>query len=415
MRNQKDDLSCNSDKNIIFSKKGLMFFVAYTVALVVLLLNFSSSLNFISSVLDILSPFLTGFVFAFLLNIPVTFFEKKVFAFLEKKNNPVWNKTKRLVCLLLSALIIYLVLMFLATFIYGEIYKSIMEFSKNFPDYIAHMENMLGSFSSNISYDNVLFENLENLNWTSILEKTASTLAKLPPNLFNFAIGLTSAVFNFVMSLIFAVYLLFGKDKIMTHIRKIIYAYLPLKTADNIRSVANITNKIFTRFTVGQITETVILGTMYLIGATFMHLPYPSLIAVLMAIGGIIPVIGPIVTTVPSILIILMASGFNQAIAFVIMAVIFQQIESNIIYPKVIGESVGLPGIWVLLSVLVGSAVGGLFGMLVAVPAASVVYTLLRKDVNKRLSEKNIDENLYTPKPNTQPKPEQPDNTQCEE
>lgn len=371
-----------------------MFFIAYTVALIVLFFNFSSSINILSAVLDILSPFLIGFVFAFLLNIPVTFFEKKVFAFLEKKNNAVWNKSKRLVCFLLSMVLIYLILMFLATFIYGEIYKSIMDFSKNFPTYISHMESMLNSFSNTFPYTNVITY-LEDFNWISILEKAAGMLSKLPPNLFNFAIGLTNAVFNFIMSLIFAIYLLFGKERIMTHIRKIMYAYMSDKTVNRIRRVTNITNKIFTAFTVGQITETIILGTMYFIGATFMRLPYPSLIAVLMAIGGIIPVIGPIITTIPSVLIILMASGFNKAITFIIMAVIFQQVESNIIYPKVIGESVGLPGIWVLLSVLVGSAVGGLFGMLVSVPAVSVIYTLLRKDVNKRLYDKNIDKNLY--------------------
>lgn len=397
VKNEKNDLPSNAPGIINFSKKGLMFFIAYTVALIVLFLNFSSSINLISGFFEIISPFVTGFVFAFLLNIPITFFEKKVFGFLDKKNNVVWNKLKRLVCFAICIVLIYFVIMFLANFIYGEIYKSIMEFSKNFPSYITHLEKTINDISNLFPYDAFVSEYLETANWLSILEKTSGTLAKLPPNLFNFAIGLTNAVFNFVMSLIFAIYLIFGKEKIMTHIRKIMYAYLPFRTAQRLRYITKVTNKIFTGFTVGQITETIILGTMYFIGTTFMRMPYPSLIAVLMAIGGLIPIIGPIITTIPSILIILMASGINQAISFVIMAVIFQQVESNIIYPKVIGESVGLPGIWVLLSVLVGSAVSGIFGMLVAVPTASVIYTLLRKDVNKKLNQKHINKSLYNP------------------
>ena len=233
VKNEKNDLPSNAPGIINFSKKGLMFFIAYTFALIVLFLNFSSSINLISGFFEIISPFVTGFVFAFLLNIPITFFEKKVFGFLDKKNNVVWNKLKRLVCFAICIVLIYFVIIFLANFIYGEIYKSIMEFSKNFPSYITHLEKTINDISNLFPYDAFVSEYLEKANWLSILEKTSGTLAKLPPNLFNFAIGLTNAVFNFVMSLIFAIYLIFGKEKIMTHIRKIMYAckYLPVRSS----------------------------------------------------------------------------------------------------------------------------------------------------------------------------------------
>ena len=223
-------------------------------------------------------------------------------------------------------------------------------------------------------------------------------IGKISPDIINITIGVTSAVFNFVMSLIFALYLLLGKEKLLRNVKMLCRAYLKRKTVVKMRYFAKVTKFTFTKFTVGQLMETVILGTLYFAFTSFTGMPYPALIAVLMAIGGVIPVIGPLITTIPSVLIVLMAGGINQALWFVLMAVIIQQVESNIIYPKVIGESIGLPGIWVLLAVLVGGSIGGMLGMLIAVPAASVVYTLLSKDVRDRLKAKNKEREKYKSK-----------------
>lgn len=394
MKNDKDR------EEYVFSakltKKNLLLMIAYTVALVVLFLNFSSSLRVLSKIMRIVSPFIMGFAFAFLLNIPMTFFEKKVFLFMEKKNGKVWKKIKRPVCFIVTVAILYIVVSTIGKFIYGEVLECISDFAENASSYAWHFQNMINSFAEKFS-DGFLLEQIEKINLVSLIEKAASALATVSPNLVNITLGFTNAVFNFFMAVIFMIYLLFGKERILRHIRKIMYAYLKRPTAEMLRSTAALTAKTFTQFTVGQLTETLILMLMYFIGTNAAHMPYPALISVLMGIGGIIPVLGPVITAVPSVILIVMVGGINDAVIFVIMAVIFQQIESNIIYPKVIGESIGLPGIWVLFSVLVGSAAGGMVGMIVAVPAASVVYKLLRKDVNKRVYEKGISEEELQP------------------
>lgn len=393
MRRIREELN----KEVKISMSGFLFVVAYTVAVVALVMNLPSSFGLISKFLSIISPFIMGFAFAFLINIPMTFFEKKVFGFLERKNSRIWNRIKRMVCFLISVAIIYLVIVFLGTFIYGEIYKSVTEFSKNLPGYAQHMQKVLGSFFDNISPEGFIGDFFSNINWVSLAEKTGAALAKISPDILNITLGVTNAVFNFVMSLIFAIYLLFGKERLISQVKRVLRAYFKSKTVVKLRYITAVIDTTFTKFTVGQLTETIILGTLYFAGTSLAGMPYPALIAVLMAIGGIIPVVGPLVTTVPSVLIVLMAGGFNQALWFVVMAIVIQQVESNIIYPKVIGESVGLPGIWVLLAVLAGGSAGGMIGMIVSVPAASVIYKLLRKDVNRRLKLK---------KPVKQPKEE---------
>lgn len=210
----------------------------------------------------------------------------------------------------------------------------------------------------------------------------------MSPGVITFASGFTSAIFNFFMGLIFAVYLLIGKEKLILDFKRLLYAYLPEKKVDSFLSVGDMTNSIFTSFVVGQLTEAVILGTMYFIGTSIFRMPYAPLISVLMAICSLIPMFGPIIGAVPSAFILLMVSP-NLAIIFVVMAVVFQQIEGNFIYPRVVGSSVGLPGIWVLFAILVGGSLLGGFGMILAVPVASVFYALLKKSVGDRLRAKN--------------------------
>lgn len=398
MKFSKEELS----QEVKLSKGGLIFFGAYIVALIFLFSNLPETISLISKALTVISPFITGFVFAFLLNIPMNFFEKKVFGFMEKKNNAVWNKVKRLVSFVISIAIIVLVLMFFATFIYNEIYKSISEFTGKLPEYMQHIQDGIGGISKTLTEMGVMEEinsYISSMDFNKIGTEVGQTLSKASPDILNgvanvfegvknATVGIVLAVFNLVMSLIFAIYLLFGKERILRQIRKTMYAYIEKERVEKLRGVAALTNEIFVKFTVGQLMEMIILGTLYFIATSLADMPYPALIAVLMAIGGIIPVIGPIVTAVPSALIVFMVGGWEQALWFIVMAVIIQQVESNIIYPKVIGESVGLPGVWVLLAVLAGEKVGGMLGMIVAVPAASVLYKLLKQDVDKRVKKR---------------------------
>lgn len=383
---QRKDFLPNSE-NTGGENRNTIFLITYAIVLIVALLNMNATMSFLGWVFAILNPFIIGLVIAFVINIIMTKLESNVFRFLDKPKFKLWQKMKRGVCLGLSFLLIILVFTALIFFIGPQLAESVRVLSGNIPSYITYLQqltnNLLAHFDLNAA-DLGVFA----INWKDLFNKAADFLANVSPGVITFASGFTSAVFNFFMGLIFAVYLLIGKEKLILDFKRLLYAYLPEKKVDSFLSVGDMTNSIFTSFVVGQLTEAVILGTMYFIGTSIFRMPYAPLISVLMAICSLIPMFGPIIGAVPSAFILLMVNP-NLAIIFVVMAVVFQQIEGNFIYPRVVGSSVGLPGIWVLFAILVGGSLLGGFGMILAVPVASVFYALLKKSVGDRLRARN--------------------------
>lgn len=366
--------------------KNTIFLITYAIVLIVALLNMNATMTFLGWVFAILNPFLIGLVIAFVINIIMVKLENKVFVFLDKPKYKLWRKMKRGVCLALSLLLILLAITALLFFIGPQIAESAKMLSGNIPSYIAYLQRLTNDV---LAYFDLTAADLGSfaINWNALFTKTADFLANVSPSVVTFASGFTSAVFNFFMGIIFAVYLLVGKEKLILDFKRLLYAYLPEKRVDTCLEVGEMTNSIFTSFVVGQLTEAVILGTMYFIGTSIFRMPYAPLISVLMAVCSLIPMFGPIIGAVPSAFILLMVNP-NLAIIFVVMAVVFQQIEGNFIYPRVVGSSVGLPGIWVLFAILIGGSLLGGFGMILAVPFASVLYALLKQSVGNRLRSK---------------------------
>ncbi|HIV02054.1 MAG TPA: AI-2E family transporter, partial [Candidatus Aphodoplasma excrementigallinarum] len=351
-------------------------------------LNMNATMSFLGWVFAILNPFIIGLVIAFVINIIMTKLEANIFKFLDKPKFKLWHKMKRGVCLTLSFLLIILVITALLFFIGPQLADSVRTLSNNIPSYISYLQELTNDV---LAYFDLSADELGifAIDWRDAFNKAADFLASVSPGVITFASGFTSAVFNFFMGLIFAVYLLTGKEKLILNFKRLLYAYLPESKVNTFLSVGDMTNSIFTGFVVGQLTEAVILGTMYFIGTSIFRMPYAPLISVLMAVCSLIPMFGPIIGAVPSAFILLMVNP-NLAIIFVVMAVVFQQIEGNFIYPRVVGSSVGLPGIWVLFAILVGGSLLGGFGMILAVPVASVLYALLKKSVGDRLRGKNM-------------------------
>lgn len=383
---QRKDFLPNSE-NTGGENRNTIFLITYAIVLIVALLNMNATMSFLGWVFAILNPFIIGLVIAFVINIIMTKLESNVFRFLDKPKFKLWRKMKRGVCLGLSFLLIILVFTALIFFIGPQLAESVRVLSGNIPSYITYLQQLTNDLLAHFDL-NAADLGIFAINWKDLFNKAADFLANVSPGVITFASGFTSAIFNFFMGLIFAVYLLIGKEKLILDFKRLLYAYLPEKKVDSFLSVGDMTNSIFTSFVVGQLTEAVILGTMYFIGTSIFRMPYAPLISVLMAICSLIPMFGPIIGAVPSAFILLMVSP-NLAIIFVVMAVVFQQIEGNFIYPRVVGSSVGLPGIWVLFAILVGGSLLGGFGMILAVPVASVFYALLKKSVGDRLREKN--------------------------
>lgn len=384
---KKNDFLPNRE-NTGGENRNTIFLITYAIVLIVALLNMNATMSFLGWVFAILNPFIIGLVIAFVINIIMTKLETNVFKFLDKPKFKLWHKMKRGVCLALSFLLIILVFTALIFFIGPQLAESIRVLSSNIPSYINYLQQLTNDLLAHFDMtaaDLGIFA----INWKDVFTKAADFLANVSPGVLTFASGFTSAIFNFFMGLIFAIYLLTGKEKLILDFKRLLYAYLPESKVNTFLNVGDMTNSIFTSFVVGQLTEAVILGTMYFIGTSIFRMPYAPLISVIMAVCSLIPMFGPIIGAVPSAFILLMVNP-NLAIIFVVMAVVFQQIEGNFIYPRVVGSSVGLPGIWVLFAILVGDSLLGGFGMILAVPVASVLYALVKKSIGDRLRRKNM-------------------------
>ena len=366
--------------------KNMIFIITYSVVLIVALFNMNSTMSILGWNLSINSPFITGLIIAYIINILMTRLETRAFGFLNKPKYKLWKKIKRPVCMLLSFLIIALLITAIIFLVGPQLAQSVRLLSDNMPIYISYLQRLTHTV---LGWFNLTVDDLGNfaINWNNIFEKVSSMLASISPRVLNFATIAASAIFNFFMGIIFAIYLLLGKEKLISDLERVCDAYLPEKKAQTARKVADKAHFIFTSFFVGQLTEAIILGAMYFVGTSIFRMPYAPLISTLMAISSLIPMFGPIIGAVPSAFILLMVDP-KLAIIFVIMAIVFQQIEGNFIYPKIVGDSVGLPGIWVLFAILVGGSLAGAIGMILSVPFASLAYALIREDVYNRLRAK---------------------------
>ena len=373
-------------KRVNTETKNIIFIITYSIVLAVALFNMNTTMSLLGWLLQMLSPFLTGLIVAFIINIIMKYLENKAFRFLNKPKFKLWEKLKRPVCMMLSFLIIILVIVAVVLFVGPQLTQSLRLLSGNMPVYISYLQNMTATV---LGWFNLSVEDLGSfaINFSDLFGKISSILANISPRVLNFATGFTSALFNFFMGLIFAIYLLLGKEKLLRDLELTTKAVLPTQKFVTARNIAIKANSIFTSFVVGQLTEAIILGAMYFIGTTIFRMPYAPLISTLMAACSLVPMFGPIIGAIPSAFILLMVSP-NLAIIFVIMAIVFQQIEGNFIYPKVVGDSVGLPGIWVLFSILIGGSLFGALGMILSVPFASLIYALIREFVYNKLKEK---------------------------
>ena len=193
---------------------------------------------------------------------------------------------------------------------------------------------------------------------------------------------------SLVLGIVFAIYILLKKEDLRRQIKKVMRAYLPEKKEKKIIEISELSNKIFGNFITGQCLEAVIIGVLCFIGMLLLNIPYASTISVLVGFTALIPVFGAFIGTIVGAFLILMVSP-TKAIIFIIFILILQQLEGNLIYPKVVGKSVGLPGIWVLVAVTIGASVYGILGMLISVPLCSILYSIIRTNVNDKIDQKN--------------------------
>ena len=371
-------------------------------------------------VCGVLSPIFIGFIIAFVLNLPMRGLEKlwdgcelglKRFFIKRRrkkgaKKNPeiqvqteepieikigkVSNALRRPVCLLVSIVIIVAILAAVVALVLPELGKTIKLLVDGVPDWLKKVKDWCVEYAEEYP---VISETISNLNidWESTAKSLLGLIGTgtlgIVGNTFAGVLGAFGGVIDFVIALIFAIYVLFSKETLSGQLKKLMAAFLPERIRNGILHVATTAHGIFCAFVTGQCVEAVILGSLCAIGMLLFRFPYAAMIGVLVGVTALIPVVGAFIGAGVGAFLILMIDPF-QALMFVIFIVVLQQIEGNVIYPKVVGNSVGLPAMWVLAAVTIGGGIGGIVGMLFAVPTASVIYTLLREATAKRLEKK---------------------------
>ena len=368
------------------TRKDIIIIISYIALVIFALVNFSKILAFLGKVISIFSPFLLGIILAFVLNVLNNFIEKKIFG--KIKPSKIWNKIKRPLCITLSLILVFLTIFFVMNLLIPQLKNSASLFTDTLPAYKEDIIGILNKFDVDESTVNKVGEYLDNFGKviTDYIKGNSKDVITVTTEV---ATSVVNIISKGIITLVFAIYMIAQKETLSRQINKVMKAYLKPKTINKINTVGTLANKTFSNFVTGQCLEALIFGSLVFVGMLIFRFPYASTIGVLLGFTALIPIFGAFIGTAIGFILIMMVSPV-KAILFVVFIIVLQQIEGNLIYPRGVGKSIGLPGMWVLLSVTVGGSIGGILGMLIATPLCSLLYALFTKMVNDRLKSNKI-------------------------
>lgn len=378
------------NKENIKKIRGLIFFTALVF---VAMWNYKLVFSGIRFLGHVIFPFALGGAIAFILNVPMRFVEEKLFKKIGLSDTKIGKKISRPLAFILTVLFVVGLIAIVVFVVVPELGNTIVNIGKTLQKFVPQAQKWAIQFFG----DNPeLVEQIQSLEfeWDQILGDLVNFLkngaGSVIDTTFAAAKNIVSAVSTFFISFVFSCYILLQKEKLSVQVRKLMYAFMPKDWTEIFIALGSVTYKTFSSFLTGQCLEAVILGCMFFIAMSIFGMPYALLIAVLVAFTALIPIFGAFIGCAVGALLIFMVNPL-QAVGFVAMFLVLQQIEGNFIYPHVVGSSVGLPSMWVLVAVSVGASLMGVVGMLIFIPIVSVVYTLLRGIVNRRLKERKIE------------------------
>ena len=362
--------------------KHLILLITYAVVLVVVIVKIDTVAGWLSAILSAFQPLFIGFAVAFVLNRPCNFFARLYEGHLPGRT----RQAARPLAVVTAYVILLAILAVLISLVVPELINSLQTFVNNMGTYAANLQGL---------YDWVVqtldLEALADLNLSAIITDTLNkvlsgvldALTTTVPHLISMTGVVVSAVVTGVLALVFSIYMLIGGPRLTAQCRRLAITYLPGRVADPLLSVTRLTADTFTRYVSGQLTEACILGVLCFLGMCLFQFDYAPLISVIIGVSALIPVAGAYIGAAVAVLLLVMIEPM-QAVWFLIFLVVLQQLEGNIIYPRVVGTSLGLPGIWVLAAVTVGSSLLGFVGLVISVPVTAVLYTLLKGDLARR-------------------------------
>lgn len=379
-----------NSKNI----KKILFIILFGVIAFTAFQNLNYISRFLSRTLSVFNPVITALCIAFVLNVLLTALETKVFGFMDKSPRRLVKKLKRPLCLVLTYLIALGVIALVIWVIIPDVAETVISLAEKLPSFMTEARDWAEGTLKRFSLSQDVIPDIE-INWNSLAGTLKDFFSKYSNSIFGNAINITTSVFsgvyNTFFSALISVYILAQKEKIGAFTSRLIDAFIPKKAADMIYHISSLTYDSFTRFIGGQLTESVILGTLCFTGMTLFRFPNAAVISVFICATSLVPVIGATVGVITGFLLILIVSPL-KAILFCIFFAVLQQLENSLIYPRVVGKSVGLPGVIVVCSVLVGGNIGGIFGALISVPTAAVIYVILKEAIAKRAPQNSISE-----------------------
>jgi predicted PurR-regulated permease PerM len=383
-------------KNPNLFKKGdhhylkMMGVIFASILFFVVISNLGIVLGAVKKVTDVFLPLTLGLAIAFIVNMPLKFFENKLFGKLTRKDGKIWRKIKRPICLILSFAVFLSVIIVLLSFVIPEFIKTCEKFFVALP---AAMTNITATVSGWLDALHLSSLGPINIDWSSISTWALDIIGKnqevITSGALGFVTGLFTSLINIILAVVFSVYILASKEALGRLMKSFIYSIMRRERAKKLISLVVLSNKAFSGFISGQCIEVLLIGILCFIGMLIFKMPYAIMVSCIIAFTAFIPVFGPFIGTAIGAFLILIESPI-KALWFVVFIIILQQLESNIIYPKIMGKHVGLPGIWVLISVTIGGGLFGIIGIITSVPICSVLYTLFDRWIKRRLEERNI-------------------------
>lgn len=377
--------------------KKILLIILFGVCAFTAVQNYDRLFAFIRHILGIFSPVITALCIAFVLNVLLTALENKAFRFMDKSKKGFIRKAKRPLCLVLTYLLAFGLIVLLIAFIIPDIADTFIYLAERLPSFMTEARVWIEDILEKFNLSQNLIPNIK-IDWTAMANGIKDYALSYSETIFgsavNFTASFASGIYKLVFSIMISAYILACKERIGRFTTRFIDAFLPKKSANTVYHISSTTYEYFSKFIGGQLTESVILGTLFYIGMTIFRFPNAAVISIFIGVTSLVPIVGATVGVIVGFLLILITSPI-KAILFIAFFVVIQQIEGSLIYPRVVGKSVGLPGVIVVCAVLVGGNIGGILGALTGVPVSAVLFVLVKEAIAKR-----------TPAKETTPQPE---------
>ena len=364
--------------------KYIMKYIGLITLIVLVVWNWNSIMGLVGSIYKTLGPIINGAIFAYILNLLMVRYERLLTKLQVKM--PLIKELKRPVSMLLSLLTFVLAVIMILVLVLPQLSTAISRFIEVIPSVSTWLQKAIEEYDAYFPQLQTLMSQL-NINWGSLIQQSMTVLNSLSSNFLNITFttitGVASNTINSILSLMVALYILGSKERLLLQGKRVIMAYLKPSHAQTLLDIIRLMNESFTNFFVGMTLEGIILGSLVTVAASIFNLPYAGMLGVIAGVMALIPIIGGYISAAVGTLMLLAVSP-SQALFYLVMVIIIMQLEGNLIYPRVVGGSIGLPGLWVLVAFTVGGGLMGISGMILGIPLAATLYKLLGRDVLMR-------------------------------